>query len=138
MSLCSPTELRAMVVMRVNTCFPAMYVLLYHSILLLSLFGQGSNLRSSNSECNIYLAMGSIFELEAQITSAHIHTYIYQHTKHNNSLSLSLCPYCRLYSPLLWTALCRLLLQLPRFTPKKASLLLFCILVEIKMCMKIL
>ena len=89
MSLCSPTELRAMVVMRVNTCFPAMYVLLYHSILLLSLFGQGSNLRSSNSECNIYLAMGSIFELEAQITSAHIHAYIYQHTKHNNSLSLS-------------------------------------------------
>ena len=115
MSLCSPTELRAMVVIRVNTCFPAMYVLLYYSILLLSLFGQGSNLRSSNSECNIYLAMGSIFELEAQITSAHIHTYIYQHTKHNNSL----CPYCRLYSPLLWTALCRLLLQLPRFTPKK-------------------
>ena len=92
MSLCSPTELRAMVVMRVNTCFPAMYVLLYHSILLLSLFGQGSNLRSSNSECNIYLAMGSIFELEAQITSAHIHstsTNILSITTLSLSLSLS-------------------------------------------------
>ena len=95
-----------MVVIRVNTCFPAMYVLLYYSILLLSLFGQGSNLRSSNSECNIYLAMGSIFELEAQITSAHIHTYIYQHTKHNNSLSVPTVDYTAHYCGQLFVGFC--------------------------------
>ena len=124
-----------MVVMRVNTCFPAMYVLLYYSILLLSLFGQGSNLRSSNSECNIYLAMGSIFELEAQITSAHIHTYIYQHTKHNNSLSVPTVDYTAHYCGQLFVGFCYNFLG---SLQKKASLLWFCILVEIKMHMKIL
>ena len=80
--------------------------------------------------------MGSIFELEAQITSAHIHTYIYQHTKHNNSLSVPTVDYTAHYCGQLFVGFCYNFLG--SLQKKHHYVLWFCILVEIKMYMKIL